>query len=368
MHDLIAVKPRWVLPMRDGSRIANPLGDIWVVIQNGSIVELANHCPLSVSPNLQFDRPDWILLPGFFNSHCHLEFSDLQNPFPASNSFAEWIGAVVKHRLLSTTNLNAQRSLAIQSGILDAWNTGTRFVLDTITAPWQPEWISQAISTILSQLSPIARALCGDAPIRIEPCAEVLDINQTRKEETLQLYKHLLSQHASVHLSPHAPYTTSKSLVNEAVSLANQSDTIVSMHLAESKDEMEWLAHRNGPFEMRLAPFRDSLFNNDRSSLADYTQSLAKANRLLIAHGNYLTSSELNVLAKKSTSASIVHCPRTYRHFEPEGRNAYPFATRQTQGVQHFLGTDSRASNPDLSMWREFQSIAQQSLKIQTRS
>lgn len=347
--------------MRDGSRSANPLCDTWVVFRKGSIVELAHHCPLSVSSNLQFDRPDWVLLPGFFNCHCHLEFSDLLSPFPASNSFADWIGAVVKHRMLSTIDLNTQRSLAIQSGVLDAWNTGTRFVLDTITAPWQSEWISLATNAILNRLSPLARAACGDSPIQVVPCAEVLDINQTRKEQTLAFYHQLRPQHSLIHLSPHAPYTTSNSLVNEAVSLANLSDTIVSMHLAESKDEMEWLANRQGPFQTRLAPFRDAPFNEERSTLADYMQSLAKADRLLIAHGNYFTSAELNVLAKKTTSAAIVHCPRTYHHFEPEGRDAYPLMNRQAQGVQHFLGTDSRASNPDLSMWREFQSIAQQS-------
>ncbi|MCU0714400.1 MAG: amidohydrolase family protein [Pirellula sp.] len=298
---------------------------------------------------------------GRIGFYCHLEFSDLRSPLPASKSFAEWIGAVVKHRVQASNDLNTQRSLAIQSGALDAWNTGTRFILDTVTAPWQSDWISQATNAILNRLSPLARAVCGDTPIQVVPCAEVLDINQTRKKQTLAFYHQLRSQHSSIHLSPHSPYTTSNSLVNEAVSLANQSDAIVSMHLAESKDEMEWLANRQGPFQTRLAPFRDAPFNEDRSTLADYMQSLAKADRLLIAHGNYLTSTELKILAQKSSSAAIVHCPRTYRHFEPEGRDVYPLINRQAQGVQHFLGTDSRASNPDLSMWREFQSIAQQS-------
>jgi cytosine/adenosine deaminase-related metal-dependent hydrolase len=146
--------------------------------------------------------------------------------------------------------------------------------------------------------------------------------------------------------------------VKEAVSLANQSNAIISMHLAESKDEMDWLADRQGPFQTRLAPFRDATFDLERAMLSDYMLSLGTADRLLIAHGNYLTESELTILTKKDTAASIVHCPRTYRHFQAEGRSPYPIVNRQKSGVQHFLGTDSLASNPDLSMWREFQCVA----------
>ena len=370
MDDVITVKPKWMLTMAGGAgpssmgadafQAGGILSETWIVIRSGVIVELSRKCPDAIPTQLRFDRPDWILLPGFFNSHCHLEFSDLQSPFTASNSFAEWIGSVVQYRMQSAADLNAQRSNAIQSGILEAWNSGTRFVLDTVTAPWQSEWISQAIDTILSQLSPLARAVCVDSPIRVVPCAEVLDINQSRKEQTLAFYHQLRSRHSPTHLSPHAPYTTSNSLVNEAVALANQSDAIVSMHLAESKDEMEWLVNQQGPFQTRLAPFRDAPFNEDRSTLSDYANSLAMANRLLVAHGNYLSSAQLQTLIQKEKSAAIVHCPRTYRHFEPEGRKNYPLLDRQEMGLQHFLGTDSRASNPDLSMWREFQSIAQQ--------
>jgi len=345
------------------SLMSNIASNQWIIFSSGVIQELTSRCPDSIPMQLRFDRPDWILLPGFFNSHCHLEFSDLPSPFPATNSFAEWIGVVVKHRTQSASNLDALRFQAIQSGVLKAWSTGTRFVMDTVTAPWQTEWLDQAIAAILNPLSPLARSLIGEKPIRIDPCVEVLDINQSRKEQTLAFYQRIRSQHSSTHISPHAPYTTSNQFVREAVSLANNSNAVVSMHLAESKDEMDWLANRSGSFHTRLAPFRDAAFNANQSTLLDYMQSLARADRLLIAHGNYLSSTELDSLAKNSKSASIVHCPRTYHHFLPEGREAYPLFERQEMGVQHFLGTDSCASNPDLSIWREFQCIAHQSTK-----
>jgi cytosine/adenosine deaminase-related metal-dependent hydrolase len=346
--------------MFDGDPARGLREDIWVVIRAGTIEDLTISCPDSVLRKNRFDRPDWILLPGFFNSHCHLEFSDLQSPFPASSSFAEWIGSVVKHRLQFAKDIETFRSQAVQSGVLEAWKTGTRFLLDTITAPWKKQWIGDSLDHILSQLSSQARAICGEEPIRVVPCAEVLDINQNRKVDTLAFYRLLRSQNAQAHISPHAPYTTSNQLVKEAILLANQSDSVVSMHLAESKDEMDWLENRQGPFQTRLASFRDAIFNHDRFTLSDYMQSLATADRLLIAHGNYLTESELAILTERNNSASIVHCPRTYRHFHPDDSEPYPIVSRQQLGVQHFLGTDSRASNPDLSIWREFQCVAKE--------
>lgn len=359
MHDPIAIKPKWIFSAAHGHQAIRPQSGLWVVMRSGKIEELATTKPQSIPMQNCLDRPDWVLLPGFFNCHCHLEFSDLQSPFPASSSFAEWIGSVVRHRMQASENLDVSRSRALRAGILESWQTGTRFVLDTITAPWQWKWIRDSLDEILDKLSPRARAIFGETPIRVVPCAEVLDINQTRNEETSTFYHRLRLQCESLGISPHAPYTTSNQLVKESVSLANQTGAVVSMHLAESKDEMAWLANRQGPFYSRLAPFRDANFDLDRSVLSDYMQSLVAADRLLIAHGNYLTKSELSLLSHKSTSTAIVHCPRTYRHFQPEGRDSYPLVARQEFGVQHFLGTDSRASNPDLSMWREFQCVAE---------
>lgn len=362
MHDPIAIKPKWIFTSDDSNQAVWPRSGFWVVIRSGRIEELAATKPLSISSQNCFDRPDWVLLPGFFNSHCHLEFSDLQTPFPASNSFAEWIGSVVRHRMQASGNRHVSRSDALRSGVVESWQTGTRFVFDTITAPWQSKWISDSVDKIVGQLSPRAREIFGETPIRVLPCAEVLDINQTRKEETSKFYNGLRSHCESLGVSPHAPYTTSNPFVRESVSLANQNDVVVSMHLAESKDEMDWLVNRLGPFDSRLAPFRDATFNRDRSVLSDYMRSLIEAKRLLLAHGNYLTKSELALLSDKSTSAAIVHCPRTYRHFQLEGRDAYPIVTRLKDGVQHFLGTDSRASNLDLSMWSEFQCVAKDAM------
>ncbi len=52
---------------------------------------------------------------------------------------------------------------------------------------------------------------------------------------------------------------------------------------------------------------------------------------------------------------SVVYCPRTHAFF---GHEPYPLAELLQRGVRVALGTDSRASNPDLDMWTEMRFVA----------
>ncbi len=54
---------------------------------------------------------------------------------------------------------------------------------------------------------------------------------------------------------------------------------------------------------------------------------------------------------------TVVYCPRTHARF---GHRPYPLAKLLSAGVPVALGTDSRASNPDLSVLAEMRLVAQQ--------
>jgi cytosine/adenosine deaminase-related metal-dependent hydrolase len=53
---------------------------------------------------------------------------------------------------------------------------------------------------------------------------------------------------------------------------------------------------------------------------------------------------------------SVVFCPRTHAYF---GHAEYPLAAMHRAGVRVALGTDSRASNPDLDLLAEVRYAAQ---------
>jgi cytosine/adenosine deaminase-related metal-dependent hydrolase len=129
------------------------------------------------------------------------------------------------------------------------------------------------------------------------------------------------------------------------------------MHLAESRAELALLASQQGP----LVEFLIGLEAWHPASIAanlrplDYLKSLATAHRTLVIHGNYLAADEIAFLAANRDCMSVVYCPRTHAYFD---HDSYPLAQMLAAGVRVAVGTDSRASNPDLRLFEELRHIA----------
>jgi cytosine/adenosine deaminase-related metal-dependent hydrolase len=151
-------------------------------------------------------------------------------------------------------------------------------------------------------------------------------------------------------LSPHAPYSVRPELFRQAVSLAAAYRAPVAVHLAETTAERELLERGTGELAEMLREFgvwHDGLFPGE--PLVESLKTLAAAPRGLVVHGNYLTDEETDFLAG-CPHLTVVYCPRTHGYF---GHSTHPWRELLRRGVRVALGTDSRASNPDLDLWRE---------------
>lgn len=330
------------------------------------------------------------ILPGLVNAHTHLEFSDLAAPIPASNSFAEWIAAVIRHRrnqsqAKTDEQLRQARSTALRSGLMEAYNHGTAVLVDIATQPLDlslftqptkqpeqsdlfepPDLHQQNSSSHRSGAQPPARA---DEQVKLAPfCAmpelfclpEVIGLDADRFQHTLNWARSLQSNNClepggslirAIGVSPHAPYSLiHPQAIDELANLDRR--TLVAMHVAESLDELEWAKSGTGSF--RDVYSRVGLpVAQDRMQIEEAIELLSKFERALLVHGNYLNSPQLDHIARSTTA--IVYCPRTHRHF---GHQAYPLDEVLRRGIPLLLGTDSRASNPDLDMWQECKQAA----------
>jgi cytosine/adenosine deaminase-related metal-dependent hydrolase len=141
------------------------------------------------------------------------------------------------------------------------------------------------------------------------------------------------------------------------VSLARERDLPVAMHIAESIEELELLGNGVGPFQQLLE--ERSMWDAEaiprRSRPLDYLRTLAETPRALVIHGNYLDEEERVFLASHAEKMSLVFCPRTHDYF---GHPRYPLPELLSAGVHVALGTDSRASNPDLDLLAEMRYVA----------
>jgi cytosine/adenosine deaminase-related metal-dependent hydrolase len=129
------------------------------------------------------------------------------------------------------------------------------------------------------------------------------------------------------------------------------------MHLAESAEEIEFLGTGRGALQHLLE--ERSMWDLEAippgSRPLDYLRLLVDAPRSLVIHGNYLDNDERAFLAAHRDRMSLVYCPRTHAYF---AHPPYRLAGLLGEGVHVALGTDSRASNPDLSLLAEVRHAA----------
>jgi cytosine/adenosine deaminase-related metal-dependent hydrolase len=125
----------------------------------------------------------------------------------------------------------------------------------------------------------------------------------------------------------------------------------LAMHLAESPDEEALTMEGKGPFAetlKQLGFWREGMFPNGYS-IQDWLRLLGEGASTLVVHGNYLSEIEMQILAK-CPLLSVVYCPRTHAYFQ---HPPHPVGQLLRCGIRVALGTDSRASNPDLDLGNE---------------
>lgn len=344
----ISFRAQWVLPV-DEPPIRNGI----VTIRQDRIVSVGEGSASGTLCELGMVA----LMPGLVNAHTHLEFSDLTMPLGTANtSFAQWIGKVVQHRgqinaalMDQPAELAQRRKSAVELGLRESLAAGVAAIGEIATRPWFEEpFLDFAQSADVV----IFLELIGLAEDRIGP---LLFLAQEHLSGSAHLSRTSLGIQRG--LSPHAPYTVHPDLLLGLCNLSQESACPVAMHLAESFAELELLRSHSGPLVellKSLGAWHPNCLPRGMVPL-DILEMLAGAHRALVIHGNFLVPEDMRFLAAHRDNMSVVYCPRTQAFFS-HGR--YPLPEMLETGVRVAVGTDSRASNPDLSLWRELQHIA----------
>ena len=140
----------------------------------------------------------------------------------------------------------------------------------------------------------------------------------------------------SLCFAPHAPYTVNDRNFTKTLTLAEQCELPIHIHLHETKQEIEDSLQRFGirPIE-RL--YRLGLLSPG----------------LIAVHGVHLNSDEIALLAQHG--CSIAHCPSSNLKL---ASGISPIAALAKMGVNIGLGTDGAASNNRLDLFQEMRLAA----------
>lgn len=324
------LKARWVFPIA-----GEPLRDGVVWIEGDRIAAIGEGGRAAGARDLG----DVAILPGLVNAHAHLELGGFSQPIGRPGiPFVEWLHGVTASR--HSGGYDAVD--AVRRGLAESGAAGVAALAEIA----QPGWPEQLFRQAADRSSATARI---DATVFLEligPTAE-------RAAEALRLAERHIDQGQRAGswrpaLSPHAPYSVRVELVERACRLSAERRFPVAMHLAESREELQLLETGTGPLREFLENLGAWTAAADRRRRPlDYLEMLAAADRALVVHGNYLARDEIAFLADRRETMAVVYCPRTHAWFQ---HTAYPLEAMLASGVRVALGTDSRASSPNLNL------------------
>jgi cytosine/adenosine deaminase-related metal-dependent hydrolase len=318
----------------DGYRIL-PADSVLICEPNGSILEITNE--KQAGGDLEYFPG--MLVPGFVNCHCHLELSHMKGLVPEKQGLVNFVLSVMALRLQSYPS----KQQAIINAETDMLNTGIVAVGD----------ISNTSDTIHAKMAKRLEyyhfiELLGWAP----------EFAKERYKSAKKLGEELIGlgfEENHLSLVPHAPYSVS----NELWDLMKEGfrDKTVCIHNQESLAENEFFLSGNGDLNRLYAQMKidNSHFKAPGSnSLPSYLSKLKDADRILLVHNTYMDKSDLIESSHFHEKLYLCLCPNANLYIENKLPNIPMFLEHTDRIV---LGTDSLASNRQLSILEEMKTI-----------
>ena len=302
-----------------------------VLTQDGLVVAVGSYAELQGCDAHLEDYEGHVITPALVNCHAHLELSclaGLTDDCPAPGDMTGWIRGLLAAR-------------AENSDVVEDAHTAALMALARLYAGG-----CRAVADIGNRLE--SRLLGAGFKTEVLFFLELLGLCGAAEESALAA---LAGIDYDVRCTAHAPYSTGPRLIQALKKRA--SNNLFPMHVAESAQEIEFLRTGGGAFadflEERGVPV--ATFATPGLSAVQYLDSLGVLDeRTLCVHAVHVEDEEISLLAARGVAVCL--CPGSNRFM---GVGVAPVQKMLTQGIPIVLGTDSLASNQDLSLWREMQ-------------
>lgn len=291
------VTAAWVLPLD-----APPIRGGAVAVRGGLVAAVGPRRDVEATcGDLARRDAGGIVLPALANAHTHLDLTGLA---PAadlpSSTFLEWARNL--GRTLAGLGPGAFEA-AVRRGVADSRRAGV--------------------------------GLVGDHASRGVPASAREGIEAVILEEDL---------FGRPGTTPHAPYSCPPDRIRRLASAGG----LLSIHAAESPEEVEFFATGGGPLEAALRRLGAAVPEVRGTTPVAFLDSLgAVGPRTILVHMTHATDADLDLVA--SRGATVALCPRTAERFCSRADTA----GMRRRGIRIVLGTDSTATAPDLDLRAE---------------
>jgi cytosine/adenosine deaminase-related metal-dependent hydrolase len=318
-----------------------PIPDGAVMIDDDCIVAVGPASDLMGRNGKEvLDLGPMALLPGLINAHCHLDYSTLRYAISPQPSFTAWVRRI---NAIKRTLTNEDYEEAIARGFRELQRWGTTSVCNIESIPELMTWMPEP-------------------PIRTWWCYEMIDIRHriTTDEVVMGALTFFDKEPVALSnfgLSPHAPYTASRSLYRLAGACAETLKMVLTTHVAESWEEREMFGAARGPLYDFMRSLGRSMEDCGGTTPFHHLWRTGAINRQwLLAHMNELAESDFTLLSSLSPEERphIVHCPGSHAYFR---HTPFPYRRLHELGLNLCVGTDSLASTHSLSLLGELRRL-----------
>lgn len=309
-------------------------------INNGLILADDKGKIISVSKSHSFEESELekyegAIVPGFVNTHCHVELSHLHKQFNEGEGLVSFIKQVMANR---NTDTHLQEKAAIKANEL-MWNNGIVAVGDICNTN---------ITVKLKETS----------KIKYHNFIELIGIDSNKTEQVMKEGKLLKRQFTGpTSLTPHAPYTVSLSLLKELKLYSSLQDNIISLHNQESQEENYFYRYKTGEFVelyKHLGVDISDFKSRSKTSLAALLPVLPKKQKKLLVHNTFTSQNDIFLANRISQDIYWCFCPNANWFIERQFPNLKLFLQSK---FKFTLGTDSLASNKTLCIFEEMKTV-----------
>ncbi len=305
----------------------------FVKVEGGKIVEVGTgRVPKGQKP---FDYGAGAIMPGVVNTHAHLELCRLKNLVSWENGYRDWLVRLLEERMkLDRATVQKSEKKALQemalSGVAAVGSVSTtafdrELLQDSgLSGVWFREYIGNLNGADASQIDSL-----------------IADIEEGKNFGRSVVHS----------MAIHAAHTTAPELVSKVFAAARRKNLLVSMHVAESEDEVEFVTTGKGPWADFLA-FRGIRFSHweiPAKSPVMYLEKLGVIGpNMLAVHLLHIDKKDAEILAKRGVKTCL--CPRSNRNLH---RRIPKLDLILEFGLKPCLGTDSLASCDSLDVFDE---------------
>ena len=309
------ISARWILPIEPSGTV---LDHHSIAIDAGRIVALlpTPHATVDFAPREHIELNQHVLLPGLVNLHTHAAMT-LMRGLADDLPLMTWL----KDHIWPAEGKHVA-PLFVKDGTLLGC---AEMLRGGVTCFNDMYFFPEATAQAVDQAG--MRAMIGMIALEFStPYAADADDYLRKGLEVRDTYR----DHARIRFSmaPHAPYTVSDKTFEKILTLAEQLETPIHIHVHETQDEID-----------------QSLAEHQLRPLARLQKLGLLSPSVIAAHMVHLTEGEIALCAERGVN--IAHCPVSNLKL---ASGIAPIAKLIAQGVNIGLGTDGAASNNRLDL------------------